>query len=103
MAANTVPIHSELPPATHDTPYGLQILLDMFREQYLKMLRLMRTDDFRKNVEIQIIDEKVRVESLFFWRVYSMDNASFFYVGEETKADSQVGAVGQTDTVTDWR
>lgn len=61
MAADKVPVHSELPPAKGDTPYALQVLLDLYREQFLAMVENMKTDAFRKSIENQITAEKVDI------------------------------------------
>lgn len=52
-------MHTELPPAKGDTPYALQILLDLYREQFLTMVDFMKSDKFKKNIEDQIVAEKV--------------------------------------------
>lgn len=59
VAAATVPVHTELPPAKGDTPYALQVLLDLYREQFLTMVEYMKSDKFRQNIENQIAAEKV--------------------------------------------
>lgn len=59
VAAAKVPIHSELPPAKGDTPYALQVLLDLYREQFLAMVDFMKSDKFKQNIENQIAAEKV--------------------------------------------
>ncbi len=61
VAAATVPVHTELPPAKGDTPYALQVLLDLYREQFLAMVEVMKSDNFRQNIENQISLEKVSV------------------------------------------
>lgn len=63
VAAATVPVHSELPPAKGDTPYALQVLLDLYREQFLAMVDFMKSDKFRQNIENQIAAEKVEFSS----------------------------------------
>lgn len=54
--------HSELeiPPAPADTPYALQILLDLYRQQFMAMVDLMKGDNYKANVNDQINKEKVR-------------------------------------------
>ena len=61
LAADKVPVHSELPPAKGDTPYALQVLLDLYREQFLAMVENMKSDAFKKNIESQIAAEKVNI------------------------------------------
>lgn len=53
-------LHSELdiPRAPH-APYSLQLLLDMFRDQYLALLRRMATPDYADEIRHQIDKEKV--------------------------------------------
>lgn len=65
VAAATVPVHTELPPAKGDTPYALQVLLDLYREQFLAMVDFMKSENFRQNIENQIAAEKVRILNLF--------------------------------------
>lgn len=54
-------LHNELdiPPAPADTPYALQLLLDMFRAQYLQMVDLMKSPQHKQDVKTQIETEKV--------------------------------------------
>jgi len=59
LAADKVPVHSELPPAKGDTPYALQVLLDLYREQFLAMVDHMKSDSFKSSIEGQIAVEKV--------------------------------------------
>ncbi|XP_069362021.1 histone-lysine N-methyltransferase, H3 lysine-79 specific isoform X1 [Maniola hyperantus] len=58
-------MHSELdiPRAPH-APYSLQLLLDMFRDQYLALLRRMTTPDYANDVRHQINKEKERNQKL---------------------------------------
>ena len=64
-ALSTEIVHDELdiPPAPQSTPYGLQILLDMCRVQYMNMIDYMKTREFRVSVETQIAEEKVIYEN----------------------------------------
>ncbi|KAK6624551.1 hypothetical protein RUM44_011410 [Polyplax serrata] len=59
-------VHNELdiPPAPADTPYALQLLLDMFRAQFLQMVELMKTPQHKQDVKIQIETEKERNQKL---------------------------------------
>lgn len=54
-------VHNELdiPPAPADTPYALQLLLDMFRAQFLQMVELIKSPQHKQDVKIQIETEKV--------------------------------------------
>ena len=53
--------HTELdiPPAPADTPYALQILLDMYRAQFLQMVEIMKSPHYRDDVNLQIERDKV--------------------------------------------
>jgi hypothetical protein len=61
LTLNTNSVHTELdiPPAPADTPYALQILLDMYRAQYLAMVEIMKSPHYRDNVNLQIERDKV--------------------------------------------
>ncbi|CAG9581276.1 unnamed protein product [Danaus chrysippus] len=58
-------LHSELdiPRAPH-APYSLQLLLDMFRDQYLAFIRRMNTPDYALEIRAQIDKEKERNQKL---------------------------------------
>lgn len=58
--------HEELdiPTAPSDTPYALQILLELFRNQFMQQLEQMRTPSCKENVNKQIADEKDRNKNL---------------------------------------
>lgn len=60
-ALSTELVHDELdiPQAPANTPYGLQILLDMFRAQYINMIKQIKSPAYKVNVENQIKQEKV--------------------------------------------
>lgn len=62
-ALSTELIHNELdiPQAPSNTPYGLQILLDMFRVQYMNMINQMKSPSYKINVENCIKHEKVSI------------------------------------------
>lgn len=62
-ALSTELVHDELdiPQAPANTPYGLQILLDMFRAQYMNMIKNMKSPSYKITVENQIKQEKVRI------------------------------------------
>lgn len=60
VAAATLPVHTELPPAPGDTPYALQVLLDLYREQLLAAVDIMKTDTYAKEISEKIREEKVR-------------------------------------------
>lgn len=71
VAASTLPVHSELPPPKGDTPYALQVLLDLYREQFLAMVDFMKSDKFRQNIESQIAAEKVSSGETVTSKMYS--------------------------------
>ncbi|KAF6216003.1 hypothetical protein GE061_000340 [Apolygus lucorum] len=62
----TLPVHEELeiPPAPASTPYSLQILLDMYREQMMSMLDTMKDQKYKTHIEDQVNFEKERNEKL---------------------------------------
>ncbi|XP_045482093.1 histone-lysine N-methyltransferase, H3 lysine-79 specific isoform X2 [Harmonia axyridis] len=53
-------VHNELdiPPEPENTPYSLQILLDMFRRQYASMMNQMKQPSYRKSIEVDIKREE---------------------------------------------
>lgn len=77
-ALSTQLIHDELdiPQAPANTPYGLQILLDMFRAQYINMIKQIKSPSYKVTVESLIKQEKVRREKLkchnFFLYIYKI-------------------------------
>lgn len=58
--------HTELdiPEAPSETPYGLQILLDLFKTQFMKAIESMRKTSYKDNVQQQIEREKERNQRL---------------------------------------
>ncbi|XP_055601875.1 histone-lysine N-methyltransferase, H3 lysine-79 specific isoform X2 [Uranotaenia lowii] len=58
--------HSELdiPEAPSETPYALQILLDLFKTQFMKTIEAMRKPSYKDNVQQQIEREKERNQRL---------------------------------------
>lgn len=58
--------HSELniPAAPGDTPYALQILLDMYRNQFMEALERMKSNSYKENVTKEIATEEERHKSL---------------------------------------
>ncbi|XP_067001599.2 histone-lysine N-methyltransferase, H3 lysine-79 specific [Anabrus simplex] len=55
-------VHTELdiPPAPAETPYALQILLDMYRAQFMQMVDQMKSPRYRDEVNVSIEKEKER-------------------------------------------
>lgn len=60
VGAGYAATHTELPPPTGDLPYSLQLLLDDYKEGFMNMINLFKTQKFREDIEAQIISEKVR-------------------------------------------
>lgn len=62
---STEMVHTELeiPPAPAETPYALQILLDMYRAQFMQMVEQLKSPQYKDQVEIQISKEKVMINS----------------------------------------
>lgn len=58
--------HEELdiPTAPSDTPYALQILLDLYRNQYMQVLEQMKSPAYKENISKQVADEKERNKNL---------------------------------------
>lgn len=54
----------EIPVAPGGTPYALQILLDLFRNQFMQSLDQMRNPVYKDTVNKQITDEKERNKNL---------------------------------------
>ena len=61
VAVGAVLSHDELPPeiTAGEVPYGLQLLLDSVKQQYLQFIKHMQTQDFRRSVERDIEKERV--------------------------------------------
>ncbi|XP_075971171.1 DOT1 like histone lysine methyltransferase grappa isoform X2 [Anticarsia gemmatalis] len=58
-------LHSELDiPRSPHTPYSLQLLLDMFRDQYLAFIQRMNTPEYANEIRHQIDKEKERNQKL---------------------------------------
>lgn len=53
--------HAELdiPDRPRDTPYALQLLLDMFKTQYMSAMESMRRPEYKKEIQAQIDKEMV--------------------------------------------
>nr|XP_023025758.1 histone-lysine N-methyltransferase, H3 lysine-79 specific [Leptinotarsa decemlineata] len=58
--------HDELdiPEQPAETPYGLQVLLDMFKGNYMQMLSQMKTPSYKVLVESQLDEERERNKKL---------------------------------------
>jgi H3 lysine-79-specific histone-lysine N-methyltransferase len=59
-------IHNELEIRPTDTPYALQLLLDVFRQQMMHMVDRMKTPQFKTDINNDIIKEKVTTLILIF-------------------------------------
>lgn len=55
----------EIPARPRDTPYALQILLDLYREQFTRVLDQMRGPGYKESINKQIGQEKVSIQSIF--------------------------------------
>lgn len=64
--SSEVIVHDELdiPKEPASTPYGLQVLLDMFKGHYMQILQQMRYPNYKTLIKNQIEDEKDRNEKL---------------------------------------
>uniref|UniRef100_A0A1Y1MBR3 Histone-lysine N-methyltransferase, H3 lysine-79 specific n=1 Tax=Photinus pyralis TaxID=7054 RepID=A0A1Y1MBR3_PHOPY len=65
-ALSSAMIHNELdiPQAPESTPYALQILMHMLKDQYMTMINQMRKSNYRNTVDCQIRQEKERNKRL---------------------------------------
>ncbi|CAG9817009.1 unnamed protein product [Phaedon cochleariae] len=59
-------VHNELdiPEQPSDTPYGLQVLLDMFKGHYMQMINQMKNPMYKSLVDTQIEEERERNKRL---------------------------------------
>ncbi|XP_050497396.1 histone-lysine N-methyltransferase, H3 lysine-79 specific isoform X2 [Diabrotica virgifera virgifera] len=59
-------VHNELdiPEQPAETPYGLQVLLDMFKGQYMQMLNQLKNPNYKNLIEVQIGEENERNRKL---------------------------------------
>ncbi|KAF7381235.1 hypothetical protein HZH68_016110 [Vespula germanica] len=66
LQSHSTSVHEELsiPPAPSATPYALQILLDLYRDQFMLMLESMRTPTYRVSVNTDIVKERERNSKL---------------------------------------
>lgn len=58
----------EIPRSPH-TPYGLQVLLDMMRDQYLSFIDRMGTPEYAREIQLQIDKEKVIIVYISFFEM----------------------------------
>lgn len=65
-ALSTDMVHDELdiPPIPGNTPYALQILLDMYRMQYMNMIEQMKSPSYKHTIQQQINEERERNQRL---------------------------------------
>lgn len=63
VGAGYAATHTELPPPTGDIPYSLQLLLDDYKEGFMNMINMFKTQKFREDVEAQIIAEKEKKQN----------------------------------------
>ncbi|XP_046599182.1 histone-lysine N-methyltransferase, H3 lysine-79 specific isoform X1 [Neodiprion lecontei] len=66
LQPHSTSVHEELsiPAAPSATPYALQILLDLYRDQFMAMLESMRTPTYRVSVNTDIAKERERNSKL---------------------------------------
>ncbi|XP_036146455.1 histone-lysine N-methyltransferase, H3 lysine-79 specific isoform X3 [Monomorium pharaonis] len=66
LQSHSTSVHEELsiPPAPSATPYALQILLDLYRDQFMLMLESMRTPTYKASVNTDIVKERERNSKL---------------------------------------
>lgn len=64
--SSEVIVHNELdiPEAPSETPYGLQVLLDMFKGQYMHMINQIKNPTFKNTIQTQIHVEQERNKKL---------------------------------------
>lgn len=76
--AKTVHEELDIPPAPAETPYALQVLLDLFRSQFIDAIDQMKKPNYKDHVRAQIQKEKVMqnrtltlveyLETALYWR-----------------------------------
>lgn len=77
----------EIAHAPADTPYALQILLDLVRTQYMQAIENMKNPSYRIHVQEQIDKEKVMFESVvsrglnLLFGIHSVLYALFLWTG----------------------
>ncbi|KYN43096.1 Histone-lysine N-methyltransferase, H3 lysine-79 specific [Trachymyrmex septentrionalis] len=66
LQSHSTSVHEELsiPPAPSATPYALQILLDLYRDQFMLMLESMRTPTYKLSVNTDIAKEREKNSKL---------------------------------------
>ncbi|XP_012214481.1 histone-lysine N-methyltransferase, H3 lysine-79 specific [Linepithema humile] len=66
LQSHSTSVHEELsiPPAPSATPYALQILLDLYRDQFMLMLESMRMPTYKVSVNTDIAKERERNSKL---------------------------------------
>ncbi|XP_026808379.1 histone-lysine N-methyltransferase, H3 lysine-79 specific [Rhopalosiphum maidis] len=63
VGAGYAATHTELPPPTGDIPYSLQLLLDDYKEGFMNMINMFKTQKFREDVEAQIKAEREKKQN----------------------------------------
>jgi H3 lysine-79-specific histone-lysine N-methyltransferase len=56
--------HEEIPITSRDTPYALQKLLEIYKNQFLDAIETMKSDEYRDEILQQVEAEKERKETL---------------------------------------
>lgn len=63
-APSTIHEELEIPPAPADTPYALQILLDLYRDQMMTIIDTMKNPEYKEVVKKHIAEERDRNQKL---------------------------------------
>lgn len=87
--AKTVHEELDIPPAPAETPYALQVLLDLFRSQFIDAIDQMKKPNYKDHVRAQIQKEKVLqnrpltlveyLETALYWRVIKKSYRYHFF------------------------
>jgi len=79
VGAGYAATHTELPPPTGDIPYSLQLLLDDYKEGFMNMINMFKTQKFREDVEAQIKAERVRkiIKHYYYHNIHT--NINYFF------------------------
>ncbi|XP_050423651.1 histone-lysine N-methyltransferase, H3 lysine-79 specific isoform X2 [Adelges cooleyi] len=64
VGAGYAATHTELPPPSGDIPYSLQLVLDDYKEGFMKIINNFKTKKFREDVEEAIKAEKEKKQHL---------------------------------------
>jgi len=95
-------VHEELeiPAAPADTPYALQILLELFRTQYLQALDTMKSPAYRHDVQGHVDRERVSIhneQTFVSSKGYFSTAPRISLPGTQPKAHESSGAARKAD------